>query len=126
MMAYGGKLLTTPSLGDIAAGAGYTMATFLSGSCGTSRLIDPNAKERGHINLGFIDWDDSCPSEVARKLVETHGPIPEPERPNIEPIRVQQDMVIDSIYPDHQPTSRWSGFPIRIRPITIMASARRR
>ena len=113
MAAYGGKLLTTPSLGDIAAGAGYTMATFLTGSCGTARLIDPNAKKRGHINLGFVGWEASCPTDVARKLVETHGLIPKPVRPNIEPIRVQTDMVIDSIYPGQKPdiTVVWFSDP---------------
>jgi arylsulfatase A-like enzyme len=103
MAAYGGKLLSTPSLGDIAAEAGYTMATVFSGSCGTARLIDPNAKDRGRINLGFIDWDDSCPTDIARKLVEKHGPIPIPVRPNIESMSLQTDMMIDSIFPDHQP-----------------------
>ncbi len=113
MAAYDGKLLSTPSLSDIAAGAGYSMATFLSGSCGTARLIDPNANALGHINLGFIDWEGSCPADVARKLVETHGPIPKPVRPNIEPIRTQTDMAIDSIFPDHQPdiTVVWFSEP---------------
>ena len=124
MAAYGGKLLTTPCLGDIAAEAGYTMATFLSGACGTSRTIDPS-QGRGHINLGFKGWDDSCPTEFARKLVETHGPIPAPVQPNIEAIRVQTNMVIESIYLSINRTSRWSGFPIRIRPITMRASPRR-
>ena len=103
MVAYNGKLLSAPSLSDIVASAGYTMATFLSGSCGTARLIDPCARERGHINLGFIDWEDSCPAAVAQKLVETHGPIPAPSRPNIEPIRAQTDMMINSIYSSSQP-----------------------
>ncbi len=103
MAAYGGKLHTTPSLGDLAAEAGYTMATFLSGSCGTSRLINPHARDRGHISLGFIGWEDSCPADVARELVEYHGPIPREVRPNIDAIRVQTDMVLDSIYPRHQP-----------------------
>ncbi len=113
MAAYGGKLHTTASLGDIAAEAGYTMATFLSGSCGTSRLINPNAKERGHVSLGFVGWENACPADVARKLVDIHGPIPAPVRPNIEPIRLQTDMVIDSIYPDHQPdiTVLWFSDP---------------
>jgi arylsulfatase A-like enzyme len=113
MAVYDGKLLSTPSLGDTVAGAGYSMATVLSGSCGTARLMDPNARERGRINLGFIDWEDSCPSDVVRKLVETHGPIPESVRPNIEAIRVQTDMVIGSIYPEHQPdiTVLWFSEP---------------
>ena len=113
MAAYEGKLLTTPSLGDVVAEAGYTMANIFSGACGTSRTMDPNAKDRGHINLGFKGWNDSCPSEVARILVEKHGPIPAPVEPNIEAIRVQTDMVIESIYPEHQPdiTVVWYSDP---------------
>jgi predicted AlkP superfamily pyrophosphatase or phosphodiesterase len=103
MAAYGRHLLTTPSLGDLTAEAGYCMATFLSGSSGTSRLINPHAAERGHISLGFIGWEYSCPADVVRELVEHHGPIPKPVRPNIDAIRVQTDMVLESIYPRHQP-----------------------
>jgi arylsulfatase A-like enzyme len=113
MAAYDGKLLGTPSLGDLAAEAGYTMATILSGACGTARTMDPHAKDRGHINLGFKGWDDSCPVEFARRLVETHGPIPKSVQPNIEAIRVQTDMAIDSIYPERQPdiTVVWYSDP---------------
>jgi len=103
MSAYGSRLLTTPSLGDLIAEAGYSMATFLSGSSGTSRLINPHAAERGHISLGFIGWEHSCPADLASELVERHGPIPKPVRPNIDAIRVQTDMVLESIYPRHQP-----------------------
>lgn len=103
MAAYDGGLLTTPSLGDLAADAGYGMATILTGSAGTSRLLNPRAGERGQISLGFIGWDRSGPAEIARELVAQHGPIPEPVRPNVDAIRVQTDMVLGSIYPRHQP-----------------------
>jgi predicted AlkP superfamily pyrophosphatase or phosphodiesterase len=103
MDVYGGHLLTTPSLGDLAAEAGYSMATLLSGSSGTSRLINPQAKSRGHIAMGFRNWEDSCPADVVRELIEKHGPIPESGRPDIDAIRVQTDMVLESIYPDHHP-----------------------
>ena len=47
MAAYGGDLLTTPSLGDIAARGGYAMASFLTGGTGTSRLVNPRAAAHG-------------------------------------------------------------------------------
>jgi len=103
MAVYGGNLLTTPSLGDVAAEAGHTMATLLTGSCGTSRLMDPRAKDRGHISIGFRNWEDSCPVDVARELLESHGPLPPSARPDIDAIRVQTDMAIETIYPRHQP-----------------------
>lgn len=103
MAAYSGKLLDTPPLGDLAAAAGYSMATILSGSAGTSRLINPRAKDRGQISLGFIDWADSCPPDVVRQMTQIHGPIPTRARPNIDAIRVQTDIVIDSLYPRHLP-----------------------
>jgi len=103
MAAYGGRLLDTPSLGDLAAKAGYRMATLLSGSAGTARLIDPGAKARGDISLGFMGWDGSCPPDVAHELAHAHGPIPKAARPNADAMRVQTDMVIESLYPRHRP-----------------------
>jgi predicted AlkP superfamily pyrophosphatase or phosphodiesterase len=103
MAAYNGKLLDTPPLGDLAAAAGYTMATILSGSAGTSRLINPGAKDRAEISLGFIDWADSCPPDVVRKMTQIHGSIPPPVRPNIDAIRIQTDIVIDTLYPRYLP-----------------------
>lgn len=103
MAAYSGKLLDTPPLGDLAAAAGYSMATVLSGSAGTSRLLNPGAKERRQISLGFIDWSDSCPPDVVQKITEIHGSIPERARPNIDAIRMQTDFVIDTLYPRYLP-----------------------
>ena len=103
MAAYGGDLLTTPSLGDIAARGGYAMASFLTGGTGTSRLVNPRAAEHGHISLGFNGWENSCPTDIAQELVAAHGPIPESVRPNIDAINLQTDMTIESLYPNHQP-----------------------
>ena len=103
MAAYGGDLLASPSLGDLAAKAGYKTATILTGGAGTSRLINPHARDRGDISLGFIGWEDSSPANVVRELHDIHGPIPKEVRPNIDAMRVQTDMVVDSIYPRHQP-----------------------
>jgi hypothetical protein len=79
------------------------MATLLTGSCGTSRLMNPRAKDYGHMSLGFRNWEDSCPADVAQELIYIHGPLPESARPNVDAIRMQTDMVIESIYPRHQP-----------------------
>jgi phosphonoacetate hydrolase len=103
MAAYDGNLLSTPCLGDLAAEAGYTMATLLSGSAGTSRLINPRAKEYKNISLGFRGWEDSCPADIVRELIERHGPLPASARPDTDAIRVQTDMMTQSIYADYQP-----------------------
>ncbi|MBT6136654.1 MAG: hypothetical protein HOH65_04185 [Rhodospirillaceae bacterium] len=103
LSAYGGELFTTPCLGDLAAEAGYRMATILSGSCGTSRLLNPRAPERGDISLGFGGWEDSCPPGIVAELLATHGPIPKSARPNIDAIRLQTDMILGTIYPRYQP-----------------------
>ena len=103
MSAYGGDLLTTPSLGDLTAEADYTMAVLLSGSSGTARLINPRAADRGHISMGFRNWKDSCPTDAVRKLVASHGPVAVSARPDINAIRMQTDMVLESVYPRYQP-----------------------
>jgi len=113
MAAYGGRLLDTPSMGDVAAAAGMTMATVFGGSCGTARLMDPRAPERGDINLGFIGWEQACPSDIAEELVREHGPLPKSARPDVAVARVQTDMVIDTIMPRHRPdiTVLWFADP---------------
>jgi len=75
--------------------------------------MDPNARDRGHINLGFKGWKDLCPAAVVNKLVRAHGQIPASVQPNIEAIRIQTDRVIESIYPEHQPdiTVVWFSDP---------------
>lgn len=101
--AYGGSLYTTPSLGDLLAASGYSMATVLSGMPGTARLCDPNAPDHGHINIGLMGWDESGPTQVTAALLAEHGPVPPATRPNIAASRMQTDMVIGTIYPRHQP-----------------------
>lgn len=103
MAAYDGKLLSTPPLGDLLHAAGKTLATFLTGSSGTARLIDPNAARHGHVNIGFIGFEESQPPGIAEELIAKHGPIPKPTRPNLDAMRLQTDMFIESIHPRHTP-----------------------
>lgn len=103
MAAYDGKLLSTAPLGDLLHSAGKTLATFLTGSSGTARLIDPNAARHGHVNIGFIGFEESQPSGIAEELVAAHGPIPVPTRPNLEAMQLQTDMFIESVHPRYRP-----------------------
>jgi arylsulfatase A-like enzyme len=101
--AYGGRLYTTPSLGDVLAAAGYRTAVVVGGSPGTARPMDPRAGERDHINLAFNGWEHAVPSAVAEALIEEFGPIPPVAVPNFERIRLQTDLVIEAVYPRYEP-----------------------
>lgn len=103
MAAYDGRLLSTAPLGDLLHAAGKTLATFLTGSSGTARLIDPNAARHGHVNIGFIGFEESQPHAIVEELIAVHGPIPTPTRPNLEAMRLQTEMFIESIHPRYQP-----------------------
>lgn len=111
--AYDGALLDTPGMGDVIGKAGMTMATVFGGSCGTARLMDPHAEDRGDINLGFIGWKDACPADIAEELIREHGPLPKSTRPDVDVARVQTDMVIETILPRHKPdvTVLWYADP---------------
>lgn len=103
MAAYDGRLLSTEPLGDLLHAAGKTLATFLTGSSGTARLIDPSAAKHGHVNIGFIGFEESQPHGIAEELIARHGPVPTPTRPNLDAMRLQTDMFIRSVHPRYKP-----------------------
>lgn len=103
MAAYDGRLLSSPPLGDLLHAAGKTLATFLTGSAGTARLVDPNAARNDHVNIGFINFEESLIPGIAEELIEKHGPVPKPTRPNLASMRLQTDMFIESVNPRYKP-----------------------
>lgn len=101
--AYGGRLVTTPSLGEVAAAAGYKVAVVSSGSTGLTRLANPKAGELGHVSLSLRGWHTSTPSHVADPLLREFGPIPPATRPNTAHVGLQTDIFLEAVFPRYGP-----------------------
>lgn len=101
--AYGGGFVTSPTLGELLADAGRTLAVVSSGTAGVTHVLNPRSHRLGQVTLSLSDWRRSAPAAYAAKILQRHGPIPPAARPNIERIRLQMDMVLGSVLPDVAP-----------------------
>jgi len=81
-LAYGGRLVTTASMGEIAAQNGFRVAVVSTGSGGSTRLVNPKARELGHVSLCLRAWEVSIPADFLGEMLEDFGPIPPAARPN--------------------------------------------
>jgi hypothetical protein len=102
-LAYGGRLVTTTSMGEIAAQNGFRVAVVSTGSGGSTRLANPKARELGHVSLCLRAWEASIPADCAGKLLEGFDPIPPAARPNSARTRMQTDMFLEGVFPQVQP-----------------------
>ncbi|MCZ6626754.1 MAG: alkaline phosphatase family protein [SAR324 cluster bacterium] len=101
--AYDGNLYCTPSLGELAAAAGYSTATISNGSPGMCLPMNPRANQQGHINLCFKEWEASPLPSAANALLKEFGPIPPSAQPNIAQNRLLTDILLEAVYPRYQP-----------------------
>lgn len=101
--AYGGGFVTAPTLGELLADAGHTLAVVSTGSAGATHLLNPRSRRLGQVTLALSDWRRSTPTDYAATILTRHGPIPPGAKPNIERIRLQMDMVLASVLPDVAP-----------------------
>ncbi len=101
--AYGGAFVTAPTLADVLADRGLQVAVVSSGSAGTTHLLNPRSASHGHVTLCLSDWRRSSPPAYADAVLRRHGPIPAAAKPNLERIRLQMDMVLESVLPELAP-----------------------
>ena len=101
--AYGGDFVTAPTLGDVLAGHGLSLAVVSTGSPGTTHLLNPRSAAHGHVTLCLSDWRRSSPADYAAAILARHGPIPAAAKPNLARIGAQMDMVLDSVLPEIKP-----------------------
>lgn len=72
--ASGGRLFTTPSLGELLGDAGLRMVVVSCNPVGGARLKHHRAdRYAGHLCLSAIDWRASQPQDVAAELVAALG-----------------------------------------------------
>ena len=101
--AYGGGFVTAPTLADVLAGQGLSVAVVSTGSPGTTHLLNPRSARHGHVTLCLSDWRRSGPDAYAAAILARHGPIPPGAKPNLARIGMQMDIVLDSVLPDIGP-----------------------
>jgi arylsulfatase A-like enzyme len=101
--AYGGGFVTSPTLGELLADAGRTLAVVSTGSAGATHLLNPRSGRLNQVTLSLSDWRRSTPAAYAKEILAKHGPIPPGAKPNIDRIRLQMDMVLDSVLCDIEP-----------------------
>lgn len=101
--AYGGAFVTAPTLADVLASHGYSVAVVSSGSAGTTHLLNPRSATHGHVTLCLSDWRRSSPQAYAGEILRRYGPLPQAATPNLERIRLQMDMTLEAVLPEIAP-----------------------
>ncbi len=101
--AYAGGFVTAPTLGEVLAENGMSLAVVSSGSAGTTHLLNPRSEKLNQVTVCVSDWRRSSPAAYAAKLLERHGPVPPAAKPNVARIRLQMDMLLGSVLPEVAP-----------------------
>lgn len=87
-----GRLMTTPTLGEILATAGRSMAVLASNTAGTTRLFHHKAEDFGHIRLSGHFREACTPADVLAAAEAQFGRLP-PVPPRGEPDFEAQDFL---------------------------------
>ncbi|MFD2053693.1 alkaline phosphatase family protein [Mesorhizobium calcicola] len=102
----GGRLMSAPTLGEILAASGKTLAVLATNTPGTTRFFHHKAEDVGHVRLSGHFREACTPSEVLTDAEQRIGPLP-PEPPKIEPDKVGQDWItsafLNLVWPKHRP-----------------------
>ncbi|NYG45475.1 arylsulfatase A-like enzyme [Bradyrhizobium sp. IAR9] len=102
----GGRLYSAPSLGEIMAAAGRSLAVLATNTPGTTRLFHHKAEDFGHVRLSG-HFREACTPDDALAAIEAQvGPL-SPAPPNTEPDRNGQDWIssafLDVVWPRYRP-----------------------
>ena len=114
--AYGGTLMTAPTLGDRLARAGKSLWVLSGNSAGSALQKHPAVgKCPGHVLLAGSDWRVSVPTERAARIADRLGtppkPVPMADRMDIQSYLVDAFFLLasESALPDA--TMLWFGEP---------------
>jgi len=110
----GGKLFQAPTLGQLLAGQGRSMAVISTASSGTTRLIHHTVRQHhSHLCLHCHEADACSPRGLADEAVRRFGPLPPTDRPDLAAITYAVDAFLGWIWPEHRPdvTVLWLNEP---------------
>ena len=80
----GGKLMTAPTMGEVLASAGKSLAVLATNTPGTTRLFHHKAEEFGHVRLSGHFPEACTPADVLKQIEAQFGALP-PAAPQGEP-----------------------------------------
>ncbi|MGY3488129.1 hypothetical protein ACVW1C_006012 [Bradyrhizobium sp. USDA 4011] len=102
----GGRLYSAPSLGEILAANGRSLAVLATNTPGTTRLFHHKAEDFGHIRLSGHFREACTPDDILAEIEARVGPLP-PAPPNTEPDIVGQNWIttafLDVVWPRYRP-----------------------
>ncbi|MDQ7251059.1 alkaline phosphatase family protein [Dongia sedimenti] len=88
----GGRLMTAPTLGEILAAAGRSLAVLSTNTPGTTRLFHHKAEAFGHVRLSGHFREACTPADTLAAIEKKQGALP-PLPPRGEPDRDGQDYI---------------------------------
>ncbi|MDL2409802.1 alkaline phosphatase family protein [Rhizobium calliandrae] len=102
----GGRLMSAPTLGEILAVSGKSLAVLATNTPGTTRFFHHKAEDFGHVRLSGHFREACTPEEVLAEVETRVGLLP-PELPKLEPDKAGQDWItstfLDVVWPNHRP-----------------------
>lgn len=96
--AAGGRFIGAPSLGEVLAAHGRTLAVLASNSAGATRLLNHKARKLGHLTLSGHYSSTATSAPMLAALEARLGPLPSPEPKGTPDLAAQQWMT--SAFPD--------------------------
>ncbi|MGY4627020.1 alkaline phosphatase family protein [Bradyrhizobium sp. USDA 4486] len=101
-----GRLYSAPSLGEILAAKGRSLAVLATNTAGTTRLFHHKAEDFGQIRLSGHFREACAPDDVLTEIERRVGPL-SPPPPKTEPDRSGQDWItsafLDVVWPKYRP-----------------------
>lgn len=102
----GGRLMSAPTVGEILASAGRSLAVLATNTPGTTRFFHHKAEDFGHVRLSGHFREACTPDEVLEEAEAGVGPLPA-EPPKVEPDTAGQDWITSAflqvVWPKHRP-----------------------
>jgi hypothetical protein len=102
----GGQLMSAPTLGEVLAAAGRTLAVLATNTPGTTRLFHHKAEDFGHMRLSGHFPEACTPAETLAEVEAMFGPLP-PVPPRGEPDLDAQVLItsafLDLVWPRLRP-----------------------
>lgn len=100
----GGRLMTAPTLGEILAKAGKSLAVLATNTPGTTRFFHHKAEEFGHLRISGHFAEACTPGDVFDEVIARFGPlppVPEQGEPDFEGQTYITTVFLDHIWPKH-------------------------
>ncbi len=98
-----GNLIEVPTLGEVLHGAGRSFAVAGSGTAGGNCVLHRKAGEFGHLNISLHGAASSTTPDLLAQMIETLGPIPADEMPNVGRITWLTEAYMNWIVPRLDP-----------------------